>query len=174
MSAPARPDRPPGAPTVRRATPADRDAVERLLAEAGLPTDGVAELLARAPGDFVVAEAAAGGGAPALAGVAGVAGLEVCRDNALLRSVAVRPGWRGHGVARALVQRLVDDADARGLPLYLLTTTAEDYFPRFGFAPVERAHVPADVAATREFSGACPASAVAMARPLHSARRASR
>jgi amino-acid N-acetyltransferase len=96
-----------------------------------------------------------------------VAGLEVCCDDALLRSVAVHPEWRAHGVGRELVRRLVCAAEARGVrALYLLTMTAEHYFPRFGFSVVDRQSVPPAVADTLEFRSACPASAVAMARPV--------
>ena len=58
------------------------------------------------------------------------------------------------------------DAEARQLcAVYLLTTTAARYFPRFGFVETGRDAVPADVAATDEFRSACPASALAMVRP---------
>ena len=146
------------APAIRPATPADRAAVERLLAAAHLPLDGVAEALPT----FTVAEADGE--------LVGVAGLEVCCDNALLRSVAVAPAWQGRGLGRTLVYRVIADAEARGLnALYLLTTTAEHYFPRFGFRAVAREVVPDDVKATAEFRSACPASAVVMARQLASA-----
>ncbi len=96
-----------------------------------------------------------------------MAGLEVCCDHALLRSVAVRPEWRAHGLGQALVRRVVCRAEERGLrAFYLLTMTAEHYFPRFGFERVERGAVPAEIAATLEFRSACPASATAMAKPL--------
>lgn len=138
---------------LRPATADDLRAVERLLTASGLPTDGVAAALRT----FTVA--VSGGD------VVGVAGLEVCRENALLRSVAVKPEWRSHGVGRALVSRVIADAEARGLnALYLLTTTAEHYFPSFGFEPVTRDLVPADIRGTAEFQSACPASAVVMCR----------
>jgi amino-acid N-acetyltransferase len=144
---------PADAPRVRSAAPADLPAVEQLLAASGLPFDGVPEAF----DTFVVAEAGSE--------VVGVAGLEVRCDNALLRSVAVRPEWRSHGVGRALVTRAIADAEARGLrALYLLTTTAERYFPSFGFHTISRDDVPADIRATAEFSGACPASATVMCR----------
>jgi N-acetylglutamate synthase-like GNAT family acetyltransferase len=61
--------------------------------------------------------------------------------------------------------RVIADAETRGLrALYLLTMTAEHYFPSFGFRQVSRAQVPADVQATEEFKSACPASAVVMCR----------
>jgi amino-acid N-acetyltransferase len=147
---------------LRRATPRDLAAAERLLADAKLTTAGLAELFAQRAGDFVVADDPDRDGE-----LAAVAGLEVCCDNALLRSVAVRPEWRSRGLGRELVSRVIAEAEARGLDtLYLLTTTAERYFPRFGFAPVARDAVPAEVRDTVEFRSACPASAVAMAKSL--------
>lgn len=138
---------------LRAAHVRDLAAIEQLLAASGLPLDGVAESL----GDFIVAEA---DGA-----LVGVGGLEVCCENALLRSVAVAPEWRSRRLGRALVTRLIADAEARGIrALYLLTTTAEHYFPRFGFQRIGRDAVPEDVRATAEFRTACPASAVVMMR----------
>jgi N-acetylglutamate synthase-like GNAT family acetyltransferase len=142
-------------PTLRSATSGDLAGVERLLTASALPLDGVAGALPT----FVVAEA---GGA-----LVGVAGLEVCRDHALLRSVAVAPEWRGRHLGRALVTRVIADAEARGIrALYLLTTTAEGYFPSFGFERTTRDAVPEDIRTTAEFRSACPASAVVMVRPV--------
>ncbi len=144
-------------PALRVAAPSDLAAVRALLAASDLPDAGLDAIFAEHAGDFVLAEA---GGA-----LVGVAGLEVRGDDALLRSVAVDPGWRAHGVGRELVKRLVCMADARGLrALYLLTMTAEHYFPRFGFEVIARGAVPAAIADTLEFRSACPASAVAMTR----------
>lgn len=144
-----------GEASLRPASTKDLPRVEKLLTDSKLPLDGVKESLQ----DFVVAEA--GGD------IVGVAGLEVCCDDALLRSVAVRPEWRSKGVGRALVNRAIAEAESRGIrALYLLTTTAEHYFPSFGFTKVERADIPEPVRATREFTQACPASAIAMAREL--------
>lgn len=139
---------------VRPAIATDLPAVERLLVASGLPLDGVEDALPT----FVVAQAGDE--------LVGVAGLELCCDNALLRSVAVADAWRSHGIGRALVTRVISDAEARGIrALYLLTTTAERYFPSFGFRQVGRDEVPADVRETAEFRGACPASATVMCRP---------
>jgi amino-acid N-acetyltransferase len=150
-------------PTLRAARADDLPAVLRLLADAGLPSAGVEALCATAADDFVVAEDPHAPGE-----LAAVAGLEVCCDDALLRSVAVRPAWRRHKLGEAVVRRLVCRAEERGLrAVYLLTMTAEHYFPRFGFAPVARDAVPPEIAATVEVRSACPASAVAMAKPLH-------
>jgi amino-acid N-acetyltransferase len=140
-------------PTLRPATAADLADVEGLLTRSGLPLDGVHDALPT----FVVAQTGNE--------IVGVAGLEVCCNNALLRSVAVADQWRAHGVGRALVTRVIADAEARGIhALYLLTTTAEHYFPKFGFQQVTRDDVPDDIRATAEFTSACPASAIVMCR----------
>jgi amino-acid N-acetyltransferase len=135
--------------------------------ECELPAAGVAQLLRVSPGDFVVAYDGAGQ-------LAAVAGLEVCETEALLRSVAVRATHRGQGLASDLVERLVADAERRGLrSLYLLTTTAEGFFPRHGFQRIEREVAPPSIAATEEFTSACPASATVMVRHLSAYARES-
>lgn len=146
---------------IRRATSVDFHAVSGLLTDSSLPLDGVPQSL----DGFLVAES---NGA-----LVGVAGLESCCDNALLRSVAVRPEWRSKGLGRSLVERIIAEAEQRGIHgLYLLTTTAEHYFPSFGFRAIPRAAIPADVRETEEFRGACPASATVMTLPLKGAGRA--
>lgn len=142
-------------PSLRPATAQDLPRVHALLTENRLPLDGVDACL----DCFVVAEH---DGA-----LVGVAGTERCGagEYALLRSVAVADAWKGKGLGRALVVRAIADAEARGArALYLLTTTAEHYFPSFGFRQTERSAVPAVVQATVEFASACPASAVVMMR----------
>ena len=143
--------------SLRSAAPGDEGAIFALLTSAKLPLDGVHEAL----GNFFVAQDAGA--------VVGVAGLEPCGENALLRSVAVANSWRGRGLGRALVQRALADASGRGFSaLYLLTTTAESYFPSFGFSTIARDEVPEDIKATREYCGVCPASATVMMRSLTS------
>ena len=140
-------------PSIRPAEPADLAASDRLRTASGLPVDGVRDAL----DGFVVAQTEHD--------LVGVAGLEVCCDNALLRSVAVSPDWRSRGLGRALVTRVISDAEARGIrALYLLTTTAERYFPTFGFQRIARDEVPDDVRKTGEFQGVCCASATVMCR----------
>lgn len=143
---------------LRGATPTDLPAIERLLTESALPLDGVREALAT----FLLAESAGA--------LVGVAGLEVCGELALLRSVAVTPAWRKRGLGRELVTRVIAQAEARGIKgLYLLTNTAEHYFPSFGFETITREQVPDEVRQTSEFRGACPESATVMCRPLRHA-----
>lgn len=144
-----------GAIAVRSATAADAAAVAGLLESAGLPRDGLDEWLPH----FWLAEQDGR--------LAGVAGLELYREGALLRSVAVDPDMRGLGIGRRLSVRAIEAALAAGSPaVYLLTTSAEHYFPRLGFVPVTRAEVPESVQQSVEFQGACPASAVIMRRTL--------
>ena len=98
--------------------------------------------------------------------VVGVAGLEVYANHGLLRSVAVDAAYRGQGLAAALVDAVM--ARARLLELrdvYLLTTTAREYFARHGFAECARDSVPAAVRESWEFRSGCPMTAVVMMRP---------
>lgn len=139
--------------SIRPASDADRAAAHALLTRHDLPLDGFDV------GDALVAVRADGA-------LAGVAALERHGDAALLRSVAVDAP--GQGVGAALVRRLLADADAEGRDVVLLTTTADSYFPRFGFAPIDRADVPDALHASAEFRGACPASARVLRRPLAS------
>lgn len=138
-------------PVLRKARVSDLPAVLGLLEDAGLPTVGVAESLST----FVVA---CGEGA-----IMGVAGLEIHGSDGVLRSVAVDPSWRGRGLGMRLTERVVESARSAGLRrLYLLTTTAEGYFPRHGFLRIERGSASPAVQQSVEFREACPASAVAM------------
>jgi amino-acid N-acetyltransferase len=150
------------APTVRSATAPDLAAVQLLLTQLELPSAGVQAIFALDANDFVVATAPSNDRE-----VIAVGGLEVCGRHALLRSLAVHPSWQGHGLGASIVTRLMAQAESRGLDaLYLLTTTAEGYFPRFGFSHVPRVEVPIAIAQTPEFAGVCPSSATAMTKRL--------
>lgn len=90
-------------------------------------------------------------------------GLEAFGGDALLRSLVVHPAARGKGVGRSMVEALLDEATESGIErLWLLTTTAEDFFAAIGFAPVAREAAPASIQATLEFRDLCPASATFM------------
>lgn len=146
--------------TLRPATTADLRAIAELLKASSLPTVGVAESLS----GFIVAEQGDD--------IVGVVGVESCGERyGLLRSAAVADKWRGHGVGRRLVERAIADAEAKGFDaLYLLTMTAERYFPSFGFAIVDRDVVPPEIKGTEQFSSTCPASATVMALRLDARR----
>jgi amino-acid N-acetyltransferase len=138
---------------IRAAKSRDLAAVESLLAASNLPLDGVRESFS----SFAVAD---DNGT-----IAGAIGLERFGAAALLRSAVVSPEYRGTGVGRRLVEQLLERAEADGIEeLFLLTTTAEEYFPRFGFARTTRSAVPAPMKASAEFQGACPDSAAVMTR----------
>jgi amino-acid N-acetyltransferase len=140
---------------LRTAQESDLPAVLGLLESTHLPTAGVAVT----PSHFVVAESKGK--------VVGVVGLEMYGRSALLRSAAVEESWRGSGVGRVLVERALDVARERGIEdVFLLTTTAENYFPRFGFTCVSRDSVTPGVKSSIEFQAACPASATVMRKSL--------
>ena len=95
--------------------------------------------------------------------VVGCAALEIHGTVGLLRSVAVDETRRGEGLGHQLTQAALDLARARGLKtVYLLTTTAAEFFPRFGFREIARDDVDPAVQRSVEFTKACPADAVAM------------
>jgi amino-acid N-acetyltransferase len=143
--------------TIRPATAQDLGAVEAALRDSELPLDGLHDQFGDA---YAVAECDGQ--------VIGVEGIEVHGEDGLLRSAAVVAGWRGKGVGEALTRDRIAWARSRGLrSLYLLTTTAGDYFPRFGFARAERDAAPLAVRRSREFAEACPSTALFMSLQLH-------
>ncbi|MGD1906881.1 MAG: arsenic resistance N-acetyltransferase ArsN2 [Leptolyngbyaceae cyanobacterium] len=97
----------------------------------------------------------------------GVIGLELYDSVALLRSLAVAAEVRGTGVGKALVAAAEDYAQTEGVQaLYLLTTTAAEFFARLGYGLADRDSAPESIKATREFSGLCPSSATFMMKQL--------
>ena len=137
--------------TITPASASDVEAIKALLVENELPTDGVDDhwktfLVAR-DGDAVV----------------GCGGAEAYQFAALIRSIAVKPEHRKHGIGRRLVRQLLDRLASRGLrEFYLLTTTAEGYFKKRGFKTIDRDEVHPQLLSSREFQGACPDTAVCM------------
>jgi len=138
---------------IDNATPVENELVVSFLKEADLLTEDLPDglpnfLLAKADGELV-----------------GVAGLELFGPVGLLRSVAVSPVHRGKGIAGQMVEQLLAGADQQQLQeVYLITTTADRYFDRYGFTPVDRRQVPEAIQQTRQFSGLCPSSAIVMKR----------
>jgi N-acetylglutamate synthase-like GNAT family acetyltransferase/thioredoxin reductase len=134
--------------SLRQANPADWPAVEALLNANQLPLAGARENLST----FVVAESGRE--------VVGCAGAEPRGDVALLRSVAVAPGLHRQGIGREMVALVLQEARRRNFKaVYLLTTTARDYFQRRGFVPADRESAPRALQQSAEFQGACPAGA---------------
>jgi amino-acid N-acetyltransferase len=136
---------------IESATANDLPAVQALLARHNLPLDDVTSHVAT----MVVAREADR--------VVGVAALELYADGALLRSVAVDPAAQGRRLGHQLTEAALNLARERSIEtVFLLTTTAEKFFPRLGFEQISRSDVPASVQMSVEFKSACPASAVVM------------
>lgn len=140
---------------IEAARAGDRDAILGLLDRVHLPKDGLGDelppaVVARRDGDVI-----------------GSALLEIYEGGALLRSVAVDPAAQGLGLGARLTAAALARAQELRVPaVYLLTTTAEGFFPRFGFAAIARDDVPAGVRESVEFRSACPASAIVMKKTL--------
>jgi amino-acid N-acetyltransferase len=99
--------------------------------------------------------------------VVGVAGLEVHGEDGLLRSVAVDADYRGQGLATSLVDAALERAKILNLrAVYLLTTTARDYFARREFVDCARETAPAAVRESWEFRAGCPSTAAFMKRTV--------
>jgi amino-acid N-acetyltransferase len=137
------------------AEPSEEEAIRKLLMDADLPAEDFARHLQH----FLVAKQ---GGT-----LIGVIGLEPYGEFGLLRSLVVTPPYRGQGLGKELCEKVFSCARELGLKeLYLLTTTAEKFFPKLGFDPIDRDNVPAPIQATEEFSSICPSTAVCMVKKL--------
>ncbi len=137
---------------VRSARAADLQRMTALLESADLPVDGVAD-------QFGAAYAVAEQNGELIAAL----GIERYGAFGLLRSAVVAPSYRGKGIGEALVLERMEWSAGQGIQsLYLLTTTAADYFPRFGFQVITRAEVPPEVQSSREFTSSCPSTATVM------------
>ena len=141
--------------SIRRATASDLGAVTSLLTENRLPVAGVADWI----GDFFVAEADDH--------IVGSIGVERYGDYMLLRSAAVAAAEQGKGIGRSLVTAVLAGAERAGAKaVFLLTTTAEGYFPSFGFEKIDRSGLPHELDDSEELKGACPSSATVMRRTI--------
>jgi len=95
--------------------------------------------------------------------VIGVVGLQIPRPLALLRSLAIDPSYKNQGLGSQLTQQAEKYGDSLKLQaLYLLTTTAEDFFAKRGYEKVLRKAIPNQIQDTAEFRSLCPVSAVCM------------
>jgi N-acetylglutamate synthase-like GNAT family acetyltransferase len=128
--------------------------VATLLEPAGLPSADIADpgrLIIRIEADSLV----------------GFGGLEGEGSDRLLRSIVVVPDRRRHGLGRVLVAALERQAHDLGVErLHLLTTTAAPFFRALGYADADRGAAPSAIAASREFTALCPASAAYLVKAL--------
>ncbi len=140
---------------IRSAKANDLPRAEALLRDAHLPLDGFREHLA----DAMVAERGSE--------IVGCVELELYGKAALLRSLVVSRAERGRDLGKRLTSEALRLARDRGSrDVYLLTETADRFFPRFGFTTLDRSEAPAALLASVEFQSACPKTAIFMHRRL--------
>jgi amino-acid N-acetyltransferase len=131
-------------------------AVTRILGEAGLPYS-----------DLTDAHLEHFFGCGSISAPEGIVGLELYESVALLRSLAVSSKCRGRGCGTALVAQAELFAQSQGAEeIYLLTSTAERFFERLGYARVLREAAPGAIQQTQEFSALCPSSSAFMVKRL--------
>ena len=137
--------------TIREARDDDYPVVATLLTDAGLPLEDVREHF----GNFLIAERDGT--------IAGAVGLEQYGTEGLFRSLVVHPGSRKDGTGTKLTSAMISKAQAMGIHrLFLLTTSAAEFFARRGFTVIERCSVKGDVSASHQFTSCCCNSAVTM------------
>lgn len=137
--------------TMTRVGPDDLLEMLGLLERCGLPRDGLDT------SDTVIVVAKDN------TTVMGCAALEVYGEAGLLRSVTVDPAHRTQALGTQSVETALLYAEQYGIrELFLLTETAAEYFPRFGFRPIPREVVSPAIHASIEWTNACPESAQAM------------
>ena len=101
------------------------------------------------------------------AGLIGYGGLEHVGSDVLIRSIVVTDGRRSSGLGAAILSWLeAEAARLQATGLYLLTTSASAFFQRQGYVVLPRSAAPTAVAASRQFSALCPASAAFMFKEL--------
>jgi amino-acid N-acetyltransferase len=134
--------------SLRPANEEDWSAIAALMRAASLPLDGARAHLH----NFLVGKMDRT--------IVCAGGMEVYGSQALLRSVVVAEECRGVGFGAALTGALMARASALGVTrIFLLTTTAAAYFGSLGFVPASGDEVPPALRQSRQFQGACPASA---------------
>lgn len=136
---------------MRAATLEDLPTIFKLLETAKLPTAGVKDHIQNFILEFSDQTLIA------------CAGLEIHGQAGLLRSVVVNSSKCNNGIGSRLVKSILEHARTQQLSsIFLLTESAENYFPRFGFKRISRTEIPESLQASEELRGACPDTAVVM------------
>lgn len=134
----------------------DLPALKTLLDNSGLPSSDITEAHLK---NFIILGQSGR--------VAGSIGMEAHGEDALLRSLAVETMMRGEGYGQRLLELMEDRARDEGVHrLYLLTTSADNFFAYKGYERVERASVPESIRNTPQFTGMCPDSAICLSKSL--------
>lgn len=140
---------------IRPAVPEDKTELTNLLQQSDLPVEDLTENLH----GFLVAVVDGQ--------IVGTVGIEAYQKWGLLRSLAVTADFQSRQIGSRLFEAALELARSKGIEnLYLLTTTASEYFARKGFHEVCRKDVPAAIRATQQFSRICPDSAIVMHKAL--------
>ncbi len=145
-----------GPVTIVPAKPEEVSAILDLVHTVNLPRDGVEEALehfwvARQDGQVV-----------------GTVGLEVYGDLRTVTLVGRHPGVAGPCSGTGVDDTALSYLMSRQFRVvYLLTTTAEQFFRRRDFLVVARTTVPGSVQQSVEFQSACPDTATCMARNVY-------
>lgn len=143
-------------PEIRPARIEDLPGIISLLNQSGLPSS---DLTTTSLTTFRVAESDGE--------LIGVAGFETAGTDGLMRSLAVRQDWRKQGLGERLVSECEQAAYQAGVrTVYLLTSTADDYLRRLGYADMRRETVPPAIAGHAQFRGLCPACAKCLGKSL--------
>ena len=95
--------------------------------------------------------------------VIGVLGFEIYNTSALLRSLAIYPQFKKRGIAKQLIEHVLNNARQHTCDTaYLLTNTAADYLSAYGFVPIDRDDIPSDILTTSALGDVCPMSSICM------------
>lgn len=88
-------------------------------------------------------------------------------SDALLRSLSVEEEKRGSGIGRKLLDFIEGYVQKQGIQtVYLLTTTAVDFFQKRGYKIIDRGNVPEFIQNTKEYSVLCASSSTLMKKEL--------
>jgi amino-acid N-acetyltransferase len=146
---------PDGEPQVSPARAEDLAGIRTLLSSCGLSADDLPEAL----DTFLVARTGDR--------LVGTIGLDIHGPAAVLRSLAVAPDYRARGLATSMCKAMFHLARHWGvIHLYTLTTSAEAFAARLGFARFERDDAPPQIRRTHPFSSSCPGTATCLWRRL--------
>jgi amino-acid N-acetyltransferase len=131
--------------------------IKSLLEDCGLPSDDInASYL---DNFFVIKDSGQ---------IVGSVGLEICGEFGLLRSLALSESLRGQGIGAQLVGHIEKYAPSKNIrSIYLLTTTADQFFTHLEYQTIGRENAPEPVQETTEFQSICPACAVCMCKQIN-------
>ncbi|MDH5693401.1 MAG: arsenic resistance N-acetyltransferase ArsN2 [Gammaproteobacteria bacterium] len=94
-------------------------------------------------------------------------GMEPMANVVLIRSLAVNHSQQGKGYGSKLVSHVEQRAKESAFgAIYLLTTTADQYFLKHDYQKLPRNQAPHEILSSSQFSHVCPISAILMVKYL--------